>query len=256
MADKPDLILLDIIMPGMNGFEVLSALKEMDDTRSIPVIIITGLDTVVDEEKGFRLGAVDYITKPFNKSLVKARVVTHLRIVEQVRIIEQFGLLDPLTNIPNRRSLNTQMALEWRRAIGEKTPVSFGMVDLDHFKMVNDTYGHQQGDTVLKSVAGILKSSMKRPSDFAARWGGEEFAVLLPETDSNGALKLAEDIRGNIEKALIPGIADTSTISVTASIGIASTVPTVESSMSALIERADQALYAAKKAGRNRVCLL
>ncbi|MCL2075306.1 MAG: diguanylate cyclase [Betaproteobacteria bacterium] len=252
MNDKPDLILLDIIMPGMSGFEVLTALKESESTRSIPVIIITGLGSIEDEEKGFHLGAVDFITKPFHKSLVKARVMTHLRIVEQIRIIEQLGLLDYLTNMPNRRGLDSRMAMEWARAIREKNPISFCIIDVDNFKTVNDTYGHKQGDIALKLIADIIKSSMERPADLAARWGGDEFALLLPGTDISGALAVAEGIRLNVEQSFIQGCA--LDVNMTISIGIAATVPSVESSTVDLLEQADKALYAAKQAGRNRVC--
>ena len=254
LNDKPDLILLDIILPGINGFEVLSKLKESEGTRSIPVIIITGLDSIADEEMGFFLGAVDYITKPFNKSLVKARVMTHLRIVEQMRLIEHLGWLDPLTGIANRRNLDAHMVMEWGRAVREKTPFSFCMIDVDHFKLVNDTYGHQQGDIVLKSVAGIIRSSVKRSADFVARWGGEEFAVVLPSTDISGALEVAEIIRAKIEKAVFPSLTGASDIKITVSAGVASSMPYVENSMTSFLEEADQALYAAKEAGRNRVC--
>ena len=250
--DKPDLILLDIIMPGLNGFEVLTALKGSEYTSTIPVIIITGLDSVEDEEKGFYLGAVDYITKPFNQSLVKARVMTHLRIVEQMRIIERLGFLDPLTNLPNRRNFDAQMVIEWGRAARERTEVSFCMIDVDNFKMVNDTYGHQQGDMVLKVIGGIIRTSVKRPADFVARWGGEEFAVLLPGTDSEGALDVAETIRINIEKTLIPRLIGDSPLSVTVSVGVAAAMPFADSAMADLVKQADRALYAAKEAGKNR----
>lgn len=254
LRDKPDLILLDIIMPGMNGFEVLSVLKESELTRSIPVIVITGLDSVEDEEKGFQLGAVDYITKPFHKSLVKARVKTHLRIVEQMHIIEQLGLIDALTNIPNRRNFDSRLTAEWGSSIRENTPLSLLMIDVDHFKKFNDKYGHQKGDVVLKMVAHIINTSIRRSSDFAARWGGEEFVVLLPRTDLDGALDLAETIRMGIEQAAIPGTETEAELSVQVSIGVTSVMPFIESSMIDFVEQADKALYAAKAAGRNRVC--
>ena len=256
MNDKPDLILLDIVMPGMNGFEVLSTLKETDSTRDIPVIIITGLNSIEDEERGFALGAVDYVTKPFNKSLVKARIKTHLKIVEQMRLIEQISLIDALTNIPNRRYFDKQMNMEWARAIREQTPISLLMIDVDHFKIFNNTYGHQQGDVVLKTIAHIIKSSPKRPADIAARWGGEEFAVLLPNTSLNGALHIAEIIRKDIENTMIPSISDDTPLNVTASIGIASKTPAINDAVENFIGLADKALYAAKDAGRNKVLSL
>lgn len=253
LNDKPDLILLDIIMPDMSGFDVLTVLQCSDITRSIPVIIITGLSSIEEEEKGFAMGAVDYITKPFHSSIVRARVRTHLRIVEQMRTIERIGLIDVLTNITNRRGFDNQITMEWSRAIREKTPVSFLMIDIDKFKELNDTYGHQQGDVILKRIAQILTSTLKRSADFAARWGGEEFAVLLPDTALDGALEVAESIRKNIEAATFPSIRGFSGLKVTVSIGVASESPVFDSVMSDFIGRADKALYASKESGRNKV---
>lgn len=252
-SDRPDLILLDIIMPGMSGFEVLAQLKKSEFTHAIPVIIITGLDSVEDEEEGFRLGAVDYITKPFHKSLVKARINTHLKIVEQMRIIEQIGLIDPLTGVPNRRSFDLRLETEWRRCMREKAPLSFLMIDVDCFKRLNDAYGHLQGDQVLKTIAGLIQSSGKRPSDFAARWGGEEFAVLLPRTEMAGALSVAEKIRRDLERTAILGMTDDSRLNLTVSIGVSSVIPCAQKSITEFIGQADKALYKAKAAGRNRV---
>jgi len=253
-TEPPDLILLDIIMPGMDGFQALTELKNNDQTRSIPVIIITGMSRAEDEVKGFLLGAVDYITKPFNSAIVRARIETHLRIISQMRIIEQFSLIDPLTNIPNRRQFDNLMVREWSRATREQTPVGVLMVDVDYFKRFNDTHGHQQGDAALKVVAGTISSSLKRSSDVAARWGGEEFSVLLPNTPLEGALLVAEAIRNNIELAEIPANDGISHNKVTASIGVASFVPSRESTIPEIIRLADEALYRAKDAGRNRVC--
>lgn len=254
IEEKPDLILLDVIMPDMSGFEVLSSLKESDETRDIPVIFITGMNSVEDEEKGFFLGAVDYITKPFHNSLVRARVKTHLRIAEQMRTIEMLGLLDTLTNIPNRRGFDNQMLTEWGRAIREKRELSLLMIDIDRFKSFNDTYGHRQGDTALKAVAKVLTQTLKHQNDFAARWGGEEFTVLLPDTDIDGAMIVAEEIRANAEEAVILNIHDGSAIKLTVSIGVSVVVPDMNSLIQDFIERADKALYAAKESGRNRVC--
>ncbi|MCL2456830.1 MAG: diguanylate cyclase [Defluviitaleaceae bacterium] len=242
--DEPDLILLDIIMPDMSGFDVLSELKETENTNAIPVICITGLDSVEHEEKGFSLGAVDYITKPFHQCIVKARIATHLRIVEQMRIIEQIGLIDALTGIPNRRSFDNRLATEWGRAVREKSSLSMLMIDVDHFKKFNDDFGHQQGDLVLKKVAETIKTTLKRPGDFFARWGGEEFAALLPSTSSAGALRFAEAIRINIQ----------TNSNVTVSIGNSSLIPTHDDKIKEFVEHADKALYVAKASGRNRVC--
>ncbi|MDR2404215.1 MAG: diguanylate cyclase [Spirochaetaceae bacterium] len=253
-GEKPDLILLDIIMPGMNGFELLKTLKASPDTRSIPVIIITGLDNESDEEKGFMLGAVDYITKPFRNAIVIARVRTHLQIVNQIRMIERLGLVDPLTDISNRRCFDERIAVEWRRAQRDKMPIAFIMMDVDRFKTYNDTYGHPQGDVLLKCLARIFAAAARRPGDLAVRLGGEEFGVLMPETDLKGALEVAEEIRAGVEAARIPTVDRRTITSVTISIGVVALVPDEHAVMAEFITRADELLYAAKEGGRNRVC--
>ena len=251
--NKPDLILLDIVMPDMTGFEVLAQLMDDDDTRDIPVIFITGLARVADEEKGFLLGAVDYIVKPFNTSIVKARVKTHLKIVKQMRTIEKLGMIDALTDIPNRRSFDHQMDVEWRKAVRDRTVMSFIMIDADKFKVYNDTYGHPQGDVLLQTLAETMVKTLKRPSDFAARLGGEEFAVILPDTDLEAALSIAESIRANVEAMEIPGTGDAANTSITVSVGVATISPTPDDSPAEFIAKADAALYTAKNSGRNRV---
>jgi len=253
-ADNPDLILLDIVLPGKNGFEILTELRKCDSTRSIPVIIISGMSKPDEEVKGLQLGAVDYITKPFHEVVVKARVETQVRILKQMRIIENFGFIDTLTNIPNRRQFDQFMVREWNRAMREKKPVSILMIDVDHFKIYNDTYGHQQGDVALQTVAGTITSTLKRSTDLAARWGGEEFSVLLQNTTIDGAMQVAEDIRSNIESALIPSSDDDSYHSITISIGVAEMLPENSISIADLILQADMALYKAKDTGRNKLC--
>jgi diguanylate cyclase (GGDEF)-like protein len=249
---KPDLILLDVLMPDMTGFEVIAKLRESDETSKIPVIFITGLTSAEDEEKGFFLGAVDYIAKPFNKSIVKARVNTHIKIVDQMRTIELIGLIDPLTKISNRRGFEKQMNAEWGRAFREKTPISILMMDIDKFKTYNDTYGHQQGDVALKTFAEAAAGALMRPVDFPARWGGEEFVILLPGADIEGAASVAERVRESVAAAVILTEDGTET-RITVSIGANSVVPGTEAPTTDFIEKADQALYKAKESGRNRV---
>jgi len=250
--NSPDLILLDVMMPDMTGFEVITELKASNDTVNIPVIFITGLTDPADEEKGFFLGAVDYITKPFNKAIVKARVNTHIKIIDQMRTIERIGLIDPLTRIANRRGFENRFNAEWGRAIREKTSISFLLMDIDKFKNYNDTYGHQQGDTALKTFADVASASVSRANDFVARWGGEEFCVLLSNTDITGALEVAEHVRKNIEASVIH-TEDGNITQVTVSIGVNSMIPDADSSSSDFIKKADEALYSAKEQGRNRV---
>ncbi|MCL1807185.1 MAG: diguanylate cyclase [Oscillospiraceae bacterium] len=251
--NKPDLILLDIIMPGMNGYDVLSELKNDEATRRIPVIFITGLDSKEEEEKGLSMDAADYIGKPFSAAIVKLRVKNQIQIVNQIRTIEQLSKLDQLTQIPNRRSLDQQMVMDWGLAIREQMPLGFLMMDIDKFKVYNDTYGHLQGDVVLQTVAKTFEQVLKRSSDFAARFGGEEFCILLPNTDIDGAVTIAELVRKAVEALIIP-CADGTTTTVTLSIGAYSLIPTKNDSIQDMIDKSDQALYKAKETGRNRVC--
>ncbi|AEF81051.1 GGDEF domain-containing response regulator [Leadbettera azotonutricia] len=251
--DKPDLILLDIIMPDISGFDVLVQLKEAPATRNIPVIIITGLTSEDDEEKGLFLGAVDYIAKPFKNAIVRARVSTHLQILHHIRTIEHLGLIDPLTDIPNRRSFDDRMAMEWRRAIREKLPISFLMMDVDKFKTYNDTYGHPQGDVLLQTLARIFAGAARRPSDLAARLGGEEFGVLLSNTSAENAKAIAERIRAEVEAMRVPTVDGKTITTATISIGATTCFPADGDNSKDFISKADENLYSAKTNGRNRV---
>jgi len=250
--NNPDLILLDIIMPDMNGFDVITKLKESDRTVKIPVIFITGLTDPADEEKGFFLGAVDYITKPFNKAIVKARVNTHIQIVDQMRTIEQIGLIDALTKVANRRGFDNRFCADWGRSIREGTPISVMIMDIDKFKNYNDTYGHHEGDNALKAFADTASKTSSRANDFFARWGGEEFIMLLPNTDIYGAAEVAEKLRANIEEMTMQ-TEDGEETKITVSIGVKSIIPAADSIPDDFIKKADQALYRAKESGRNRV---
>jgi diguanylate cyclase (GGDEF)-like protein len=252
LEDMPDLILLDILMPEMDGYEIITALKANEKTQHIPVIFITGLDTAEAEEKGLVLGAADYIPKPFNAAIVKIRVRNQVKILDQYRTIERISLLDQLTGIPNRRSFENRIRLEWGKAAREQMPLSLLVIDIDRFKIYNDTYGHQQGDTVLQTLAQSFSVILKRPADFAARWGGEEFTVLLPNTNPSGAMEVAEQMRHYIENMVIV-LNDTIT-RITLSIGVFTRMPGFSCSIDEFITNADKALYRAKNTGRNRVC--
>ena len=249
----PDLILLDVIMPDKNGFDVLTELKASDLTASIPVIFITGQDSKEAEVKGLGLGAVDYITKPFHNVIVEARVRTHMKVVEQMRTIERMSIMDELTDLPNRRYFNDQLAREWGRAIRETWPIGLLIVDVDRFKVYNDTFGHPQGDALLQTISRVFKQSLKRPADFVARWGGEEFIILMPNTDMSGALGVAERIRENVESTSVP-CGDGTETRATVSIGVNSERPIINLPVAGFVSRADKALYVAKGAGRNKVC--
>ncbi|MCL2669788.1 MAG: diguanylate cyclase [Syntrophaceae bacterium] len=248
---RPDLILLDILMPKMSGFEVITKLKESNATNQIPVIFITGLADATNEEKGFFLGAVDYIAKPLNKAIVQARVNTHIKIVDQMRTIERIGLIDPLTKISNRRGFENRLNTEWSRAFREQIPISILLLDIDEFKNYNDTYGHQQGDVALKTFAETSAKMVLRSIDFAARWGGEEFVLLLPGTGVDGAADVAERVRKSVETSVIP-TEDGAETRITVSIGVNSVIPSTGISTADFINKADQALYRAKESGRNR----
>lgn len=254
----PHLILLDILLPDANGFEVLRSLKEHPATQSIPVVIISGLDGEADEEKGFLLGAVDYIKKPFRNAIVKARINTQIQIINQMRAIEAVSYIDSMTGIFNRRAFDSKLAYEWGRAIRDGRGISMLMIDVDRFKDYNDTYGHVQGDVLLQAVVLTIKSSLSRAVDILCRYGGEEFVVLLPGVDQLGAVVVAEKIRKNIAAMQIPlpqgemGTPSTH-INTTVSVGVVTRYPTQGQPAQSLVQGADKMLYQAKKSGRNRV---
>jgi diguanylate cyclase (GGDEF)-like protein len=235
---KPDVILLDILMPIMNGFEVIKTLKNDEATRDIPVIFVTGL--------------ADYIQKPFSAAVVKLRVRNQIQIVNQMRIIHDISITDSLTGIGNRRYFYTQLEQEWQRGLRHQTPISFMMLDIDHFKAFNDTYGHLAGDVVLKETASIIKSCLSRAIDIVARWGGEEFIILLPSTPLDNAMDIANEIRKKVEEAEIH-LRDKTITKVTISAGVNELLPNQASEINKFISDADKALYLAKGQGRNQV---
>jgi diguanylate cyclase (GGDEF)-like protein len=249
---RPQLILLNLCVAGASGFDLLVRLKEMDEARNIPIILLTDSAQADDEEKGLRLGAVDYLTRPFHSAIVTARIRIQLDLVKHIHTIERLGMIDALTDIPNRRFFDMRIKEEWRRTYRHKSCMSMLMLDVDNFKIYNDTYGHPQGDQLLKFIGKVLMDNLHRPSDMAARLGGEEFAVLLGDTDTTGAVKVAEAIRRDVEKGIVPTPQGEPT-SITISIGIGSIVPTMEGDFMDLIQQADKYLYLAKEKGRNRI---
>lgn len=252
MEDEgPDLILLDIILPGMNGYDVMSRLKSNMRTQNVPVIFITVKGEEEHEQRGLDLGAVDYISKPFSLPIVQARVRTHLELKRHRDTLEDLSTQDGLTGIPNRRRFDEVFEKEFRRAQRENTSIGLVLVDIDYFKAYNDRYGHLAGDDCLRQVAQKLSASCKRPTDFSARYGGEEFVVVLPSTDAAGACNVSECMRKNIEKLGIPH--DRSPHgSVTASLGVAVMEPQLGDEPHNLFSLADKRLYEAKAAGRNQ----
>ncbi len=251
--DQPDIILLDITMPGMDGYETCLRLKESPKTRDIPVLFITGRDEPEDEERGLLLGAIDYVVKPIRPAIIKARVRNHLELKHLRDRLKEQSLVDGLTGLPNRRRFDEQLMAEWSRAKRHGTPLALLMIDIDYFKKYNDTYGHLGGADCLKSVASSLLAQVKRGSDLMARWGGEEFAGLLPETSMDQALAIAETMRVEVQALRIPHESSLVTPFVSISTGVASIAPSDGGSIEALIKSADEALYRAKQGGRNRV---
>ncbi|MBF0428892.1 MAG: diguanylate cyclase [Magnetococcales bacterium] len=251
----PDLILLDINMPDMSGYEVCEKLKGDIRTRDIPIIFVTSNSSEESETRGFEVGAVDYIVKPYHPSIVMARVKTHIELKRRGDMLERMAVLDGLTAIPNRRRFDQFLDYEWVRSLRYGHSFALLLMDIDYFKLFNDNYGHSEGDDVLRQVAGCIASSMPRTADLAARYGGEEFACILPETNKAGARIAAERVLQAIRALEIPHAFSKSAGHVTLSIGIASIIPTVKQRTLDLITMADQALYQAKQNGRNQaVC--
>jgi len=252
-SKQPDLILLDVMMPEMDGYEVCNRLKANPLTQSIPVIFITALKEETDETRGLEIGAIDYVTKPFSPSIVRIRVRNHLELKRYHDLLESQAVTDGLTGIANRRQFDKWLDREWRLAIRRQSPISLILGDIDCFKLFNDHYGHPEGDECLKAVAKALAAGLRRPSELLARYGGEEFACILPDTDLAGATHFAgnllEQVRGlkmRHDKSFVTDI-------VTMSLGAATMSPALGDGQEILIQRADEQLYAAKKAGRNQV---
>lgn len=253
-GSPPDLILLDILMPKMDGYEVCRHLKENDVTKNLPVIFVTAVSEVMDETRGFKLGAVDYITKPFHPPVVKARVKAHMELKIKSDMLEQLASIDGLTNLYNRRRLDELLNGEWNRCKRSQEPLSLVMIDIDYFKLFNDTYGHAMGDQCLRDVAWTLKDCLRRPGDIIARFGGEEFAVLLPNTDAEGAEAMATKLRKEVEMLKIPHCSSDVSGVVTISLGVATVFSAFDvDSSEELLKAADCALYHSKKNGRNQV---
>jgi len=248
----PDLILLDILMPDMDGYEICRRLKADPATRDIPVIFITALDGEAEEEKGLAVGAADYITKPFHPAIVRLRVRNHLMLKLQRDRLAALTMTDGLTEIANRRRLDIHLDAEWRRCVRTQTLLSAIMIDVDQFKAFNDLCGHAAGDECLKKVAQALDGIPKRPGDLVARIGGEEFVCLLPGTDAKGAMTIAQRFCDVVHGLEIPHPGSSVAEFVTVSCGVATVEPTMDGDPDAVLRSADSCLYEAKKAGRNR----
>jgi len=269
-----DLILMDILMPDMDGVEACRLIKSFEYLRDVPVIVVTVKDEINYLQRAFASGAIDYITKPLNKMELLARVRSALRLKHEidrrkareqelvnilhqledtVSMLKRLSSMDDVTGITNRRGFEDYLEQEWRRALRYEIPLSLILVDIDFFKPYNDNYGHQKGDECLRQVANTLTRVLHRPADLVARYGGEEFVVVLPNTDLQGANFVAERLRVEVEALGITHLHSQVSKHITISLGVATAMPGRGSSPAELIASADQALYQAKQGGRNRV---
>jgi len=279
-SDCPDVIFLDIIMPGMDGFETCRRLKANESTQDIPIIFITALSQTAVVVKGFQLGAVDFIIKPSQKEIILARVTTHLTIqklkhslqVQNARLqkeiqqrqqaeaalqnanqeLHRLATSDPLTQVANRRLFDECLSKAWSILVREQLPLSLLLCDVDFFKLYNDSKGHQAGDECLYQVAQAMKCAVKRPADLVARYGGEEFAVILPNTHGEGAMRVAKEILLSVRRLCVAHPKSPISEYVTLSLGVSCAIPWYKGSPQSLIATADRALYQAKQSGRDR----
>ncbi len=282
-AEPPDLILLDINMPQMNGYEVCQQLKRDEQTADIPIIFISALDDVIDKVRAFTIGGVDYITKPFQLEEVLARVENQLTLRRLQRLLKEqneqlqreiqehqraemalqvanqklqhLAITDELTQVVNRRFFYQYLQEQWEILADAKQPLSLILCDVDHFKTFNDTYGHLAGDECLRQIAQVIRSTLKRGADLVGRYGGEEFILLLPCTDAAGAFEVATAVLAAIQDLKIKHEYASETGYVTVSLGVSTVIPDRVENPENLVKVADTALYAAKAQGRNCVML-
>lgn len=257
--ERPDLILLDAQMDGMDGFEACVVLRSLPDMGDVPILFVTANRDVASEMRALEVGAVDFIAKPFHPAIVQARVRTHLTLKQRTDALRRLATIDGLTGIANRRHFDARLQQEVRRISRSHSPLSVALVDVDHFKRFNDHYGHQAGDDCLRNVASALASTVRRADDLAARFGGEEFAILLPGCPPEQGMSLAEALRRAVFDLGLPHAASPTAEQVTISVGVATLAPplaepeAIPIHIVSLIGAADRALYQAKAAGRNAV---
>jgi len=250
----PDLLLLDVQMPGMDGFELCATLKADALLSSIAVIFVTAQGRPGDETRALEAGAADFITKPFNPAVVRARVRAQLTIKLQADLLREMAFVDGLTGVPNRRHFDERLDAEAQRARRGRSSLALLLADVDFFKRYNDCYGHLAGDDCLRRVARALNASMRRPADVLSRYGGEEFACLLPDTDLAGALAVAHNMEAAVRALQIPHSGSDVAGVVTVSLGVAIAAPALRCEAAELVSLADEQLYRAKAEGRGRVC--
>lgn len=251
-TNKPDIVLLDVMMPQMDGYEVCEILKAGENTKDIPIIFVTALADETDEARGIEMGAIDYLTKPVNAIIAIARVRNHLELKKYRDYLTEIAFIDGLTGVPNRRRFEEHFEAEWQRARRSETTMSLILMDIDQFKLYNDTYGHQTGDSCLTLVGEALSKSTHRPGDMVARYGGEEFVAVLPDTGKEGAIKMAQSIQENVAALQIAHESSEVSDFVTLSMGITTWTIKGDKHPKTMVEAADKALYEAKENGRNR----
>ena len=251
-----DLILLDVEMPDINGYEVCKILKNNEQTKNIPVIFVTARNSEEDEEYGLNLGAIDYITKPFNKTITKLRLKNYLEMKIKNDLLEKISMYDALTNIRNRRFFDETFETTFLEAKRDKLSLAIMMIDIDFFKPYNDNYGHGQGDIALKKVAKALEKTIKRPSDFVARYGGEEFVILLKNIDKTGLQTVAKNLLEAIRELKITHEYSKVEDFVTVSIGASFYNSSSDITKLELLLKADETLYSVKNSGRNNFAIL
>ncbi len=253
-SKRPDLVLLDVVMPGMDGHEVCRRMQADPATRDIPIIFVTAHSDESAETLGLELGAVDFISKPINPKIVRARVRTHLTLKAQSDLLREWVYIDGLTGVYNRRHFDERLASEWGRAARTGGALSVVLIDVDLFKRYNDRHGHQAGDDCLRRVATALKAGVRRPGDLVARYGGEEFVCVLPETGLAGAMLLAQQLGAAVHALQIDHGDSTAAPVVTVSLGVCTQPGKAPGTAASLLREADAQLYLAKSMGRNRAC--
>jgi diguanylate cyclase (GGDEF)-like protein len=269
----PELILLDLVLPGMDGVALLKRLRALPGMEAVPVIVVTAQQDLQLIRRAFDAGATDFLLKPAREMELQARILAasklrremEARLEREQELLEMtqklegavlslkaLSVVDSLTGLYNRRHFDATLEREWRRHQREGAPLALLMIDLDHFKGYNDHFGHQKGDDCLRQVAHALKAMLHRPGDMLARFGGEEFVALLPNTPPAGAQALAERMRQGVEELALEHAPESALAMVTISLGAASLAPARGQQSAALVKAADEALYQAKALGRNR----
>ena len=250
-AGDIDLVLLDVVMPGIDGFDVCRRLKNNPHSAAIPVIFVTALEGSAAEAQGFDVGAVDYITKPIRPSIVRARVRTHVELKRTRDLLEQLASVDPLTGIANRRRFDATICEEWRRSSRRRRWLSLALVDVDHFKQFNDRYGHLAGDECLRAIAASLVQGTRRAGELAARYGGEEFGLILPDVEPAMMHGIMRALLNGISSVSPAGATPNACEIMTVSVGAISVVPPQDASETSALATADALLYEAKAGGRD-----